>query len=516
MKNNFVSLAMFLVLWATTVSATIYPLDIYAAPPQQATFVRTGDIISFEYEGTDYHIQIKEITEDYSVGELQTQRKIPRKLNFIVADSKDIDLDGDLQMDITFTITSINLPYSSITATVIPPPPPSPPPPEQPLTTEEKETAQSSLQQFLQIAPHLQQGLLLANGKLTFFSVAQDYAISFALQELAQDDSESAAAIQTFQVLRGMGSALQPAKEGKSQAQPTGAAVFSEEGKVLAAWDGKGMYYNFALISPNSKEINTLFKHASAYARNIQVKKGFADELLTFSILPQGSMDINGKLFLHLEGVMKASELNGVVHYLDAVGRKSPTKVDLTSSPHPLHLTFQKGGTLLYDASARAMAVQRTEARLMEPAYKIIAPALIAETRNANITLYAPATSSYEMLQTEGKAGMNVLVDKKFNVLQLNIFSDMLTLQGKNTLSITTPNTMVSIRNGRTSAKIFSKNEETLIDTKPMVIIKNKAHKVYSSTLMHELNNWRNVLIQTPSSVREFLRNANSNNTTEG
>ncbi len=502
MSFKFLLILLACIFLVQPVFAVVRSIDINAAHPQTLTLLKTNDVVAFEHHGNDYQTQIIETTEDYLIMEVHSALLPQQRFNLLMEDQRDIDLDRDLESDVTFVLQEIKNGKSSLAVVALPPPASTQaPPPEPEPTPEEKKEADSALNQFLSIAPNLQTGLMLLSGKATFFNVVKDYGISYGIQTISQKDPEAGAAIQVFQTLQKMGDALQPAEPAKPAGGTTGSAVYSQQGKIVAAWDGNSMYYNFKLLPSVSKDISLLFKNGSIYAKNIQVVKDFSDSLITISLLPHGSIDINTRLFVNLEGDMKLAESDAKIHDAEITARKDAATADLTLSPHPFITRFRANGQLSYHADDNTLATSRTSSYFREPDYTIRLPASTTTMRDAEVTLTAPLLpSSMTLTATDNSKNYFVLNSKTFAPIMRVRYPDF-ALEGKRPLSLKASQGLLSASGGDISSSLSLPKRTVTFLTFPVPVLRDGTNAVSISTLGKELKHFKDILAKSPEAV---------------
>ncbi len=483
-----------------SVSALVQSVDITAVNPQFITFLKTNDIVAFEYRGVNYEAHIAETTEDYLTLEVRTVSHLIQRFHLIAEDQRDIDLDADLESDVTFFLKQIQNGRSTLTIINIPKMPSPPQQPEQTFTPEEKEAADSSLQKFLQATPTLTTGLLYLNGKVSFFRVAQDYGIFYGIQAVSQHDPEAGAAIQAFQALQKMGAALQPAG---SPEQLTGSSIHALSGKVLAAWDGHNTYYRFKLLPSVSKDISPLFKEGSVYAKNIQVTKDFSDRLLTITLLPYGSVDVNTRLFVNLNGDMKLAESDAQIHNAELVARKSNTNADFTLSPHPFVAFFRANGQLSYSADANTLTVNRASVRFAEPTYTLRLPASNTAIDDADVTLAMPSLPQPTALTTTDKSKISFTLQRTTMTPAIHILHTTFPLEGEHPPSVSTPQGLLSASGGNISSSVSLPGRIVSFFTSPVFILRDGTNAISFSTLKKELQHFEDIYARSPESVKK-------------
>ncbi len=472
-------------------------LDINAPQPQTATFLKIKDSIAFEYGGTDYQAIITELTETYVALEVKALNLQPKKLNLLINDQKDLDITNDLKPDITFILKEIQNLKASLSITAIQQQQPlSTPEPE--LTPEEKEAASSSINQFLQIAPYVQQGLLFIGGKLTLFSILKDYTISYGIQAVSEKDPQAGTGLHMLQTLRGFGQALQPTE---TQPPPTGQAILTSSGKVLAAWDGNNMYYNFKLTPSSSQDISDIFKHATVYAKNIEVRKQFSDSLIAINLLTSASLDINANLFTSMKGNMELTETNAAIHMLDATATDA-TKLNLESSPHPFTAQLQKGSQLAYNAEKKSLSASKASIHFTEPTYALQTSAASATTENTALSLKTPFTPMYHTKKTKDNNKIMAVLRSSTITPVISIIAPAYTVKGKEMLEVAAKESAMNLEGGKIFAEI-SLLQETLTISTPAFLIQDSTNSVMLSTLTKETENFRKIYATAPKKVRE-------------
>ncbi|MEK6861023.1 MAG: hypothetical protein AABY07_03545, partial [Nanoarchaeota archaeon] len=105
------------------VYASIFSVNIYKINFQTARNIGLNDIINFEKDGFDYEIKINKITNDFA--ELSLYNKInpivtAKKINLLVNDIRDVNLDSTRDTDISISLDSITNYKAAITIVNIP------------------------------------------------------------------------------------------------------------------------------------------------------------------------------------------------------------------------------------------------------------------------------------------------------------------------------------------------------------------------------------------------------------
>ena len=356
------------------VYASIFSVNIYKINFQTARNIGLNDIINFEKDGFDYEIKINKITNDFA--ELSLYNKInpivtAKKINLLVNDIRDVNLDSTRDTDISISLDSITNYKAAITIVNIPRQPLSQiqnqsAQQQKELTQDEQQKATQTIQEILKIAPYIQNGITLVNGKLTLFDVAKSYGISFAQQKVAQKSPEIGALFSLGTAVQGVYAAAVPSEN------PAGQVIFDSINNIflIAAWDGNNFYYNFRLKDVRSHDLSFLFKEGEIYLNNIQISKDFGDDFIRFNFFDNSNLDLNSDLFVNLDGYLQLDKNNANIEYADLKSKKDNNELNFNHvNGIPFKIALSRNGIIQYSSQDKSLITDRSKIALNKNNY---------------------------------------------------------------------------------------------------------------------------------------------------
>ncbi len=495
--------ALFLVLitlsLAVSANALLQSVDIYAPDPQTLYGITTTDTITLEHEGTDYSLYVQSLTEDAATLLLSSEGSTtpPEKISIVLNDAVEQDINKDLQPDLVIKFNSMENRKASFTMASIAQAPKviqEPQPKDDKLTPEEEEQANQAASAFLQYAPQLTSGVLLITGKATLFSTATSYGIQLGIQELSKDDPNAGVAYSAFNAIKGLGSAAAPAPESSPEPAVTGQAILQQVGNafLLAGFDGRNMYYNFALKPQYSKDTSFLFRAAQMRAKDIVVKKDFSDENIDISFLPAGFFTLQSSLFHRVNGNIELSPLNGAIRKADLASEKGTVLDFANLQEQPFSARLEKDSSLIFDAEKKEVSAENTGITLSnrDNTVRIQNTLLITSSTTLHIAT-TPQQQDHAQLQSSvGK--VEFFLEKTLSPTLEITTQQPLSLEQASERLVFTPRTDATLiaEGGAMVASLLSESGTLTIDTTAAPVIRDENNEVRITTLADQLRNY--------------------------
>ncbi len=500
-----------IILMMNIVSAIVHPIDIYREQSQVASFIKAADIVTFEYEG--YNIEAKVMKVEDTFLELSirnvAERKFPKKLNLVVGDKKPFDLNDDLKDDVVFSLVNIEEKKASMAITKVIPVAAEKSgnqtlASKKALTPEEKEKAAGSAQQLLQYAPYITNGLMLMNGKLTFFNFAKNQAITYGIGALSESNPNMGVAYQTYQAFDQLGDAVSSPK--REPPVPTGAAIALNDGFLLTAFNGNDFYHNFYMASDTSEKLSFLFKYGTVYGNKVNVYKDFDDENVQFGLFGEGNLDVNSNLFINMEGKAWLSKVNAAVRELRVKSLKDNNLIDLAGlEENPFVAVVDANGVLIFEDILGRMQIDDATAEFQEQGYTVTVEDMPITTIGTKVVMDAErgAQRRKQMAMLKMKGGTNIEIGmergSRLPVVKMIKPSakrdwNVLLEKEESKMSVSPLREGVLIlRGGKVYMVMNGKEKRVVVDTKNGVVVSDETNRVKLGSLAEGFQSYNHI-----------------------
>ncbi|MEK6861022.1 MAG: hypothetical protein AABY07_03540, partial [Nanoarchaeota archaeon] len=382
------------------------------------------------------------------------------------------------------------------------------------LTPDEQQKATQTIQEILKIAPYIQNGITLVNGKLTLFDVAKSYGISFAQQKVAQKSPEIGALFSLGTAVQGVYAAAVPSEN------PAGQVIFDSINNIflIAAWDGNNFYYNFRLKDVRSHDLSFLFKEGEIYLNNMQISKDFGDDFIRFNFFDNSNLDLNSDLFVNLDGYLQLDKNNANIEYADLKSKKDNNELNFNHvNGIPFKIALSRNGIIQYSSQDNSLITDRSKIALNKNNYELsFDNAKINTDSEVLIETSSSITPGNKILNSEENYKIEVLLNNnletEFNLIRLNQNSIINVKSNNKILNINPKSNMkITINDGITNSKFKSNNLQTEFNSKNIILNNNK-NKVLISTLQEELNDFNSLISSSQERITykifEYIKNA--------